>query len=123
MNVKQAANRLTKLGFTMNPQGASCPRFGTMTPEPFTTEFHIHSTPFRDVFIGHVTGVTHLNGKRSGWYVTSHIKFKARRYRARMYNTFECHTKNIFGGGDTLLKAITEFETNFKAKQYNVSHQ
>jgi hypothetical protein len=111
MNVKQAAGRLTKLGFTMNPAGADCSRFGTMTPEPFTTEFHIHSTPFRDVFFAKCKG---------GWYVTSHIKFKARRYRARMYNTFECHTKNIFGSGDTLLKAITEFETNFKAKQYNV---
>jgi hypothetical protein len=105
MNIRQAAEFLTGLGFTMNPMGADCPTWGRKPAEVFATPHHILSTPFRDVFIGKV---------RSGWYVTSNIKFKARRKRARLYNTFDHHMANIFGSGDTLLKAMINFETNFK---------
>ena len=111
MNVIQAAKRLTALGCKMNPTGANCPRFGTTTPELFTTDLHVVSVPFRDVFIGKAKG---------GWYVTSHIKFTARRRRARLYNTFGAELKNIFGHGRTLEFAIRDFENNYNLKVYNI---
>jgi hypothetical protein len=112
MNSQQAAKRLTALGFKMNPTGANCPRFGTTTPELFTTDLHVVSVPFRDVFFARAKG---------GWYVTSHIKFTARRRRARLYNTFECHMKNIFGHGRTLELAIMDFVKEYTFKVHGVA--
>jgi hypothetical protein len=112
MNIKQAAARLTKLGFTMNPPGANCERWGRKSAEVFETPYHIVSTPFRDVFFARCKG---------GWYVTSHIKFTARRKRARLYNTFEHRMLNIFGSGRTLELATNNFTANFVTENYNVS--
>jgi hypothetical protein len=111
MNSRQAAKRLTALGFKINPPGAGCQRYGTTTPELFTTDLHVLSVPFRDVFFARAKG---------GWYVTSHIKFTARRRRARLYNTFGAELKNIFGHGRTLELAIKDFENNYNLKVYNI---
>lgn len=84
-----------------------------MTPELFThANLHVLSVPFRDVFIGKAV---------NGWYITSHIKFTARRFRCRKYNTFTAELKNIFGHGHTLLDAVEDFEKNFMFKVYNQS--
>ena len=112
MTLRQATNRLKAIGFSISPSQASDSVWGRKEPEifDFSPARRITSTPFRDVFIGKVTPC---------WYVTSHIKFNGRIYRHRYEQSFEI--LNIFGGGNTLHKAITEFETNFKAKHYNVS--
>lgn len=112
MKITQARKQLTILGFTMNPHGAECKNWGRKTPEQFHTSHHILSSPFRDVFIGKARG---------GWYVTSHIKFTARRFRARLHNAFDHSTANIFGGGKTLAKAMEIFTSNFNRGFYNVS--
>lgn len=108
MNIKQVANRLTSLGFTMGAV-ASIPNWGRKDPEIFTTNLHVMSPPFRDVFIGKAKG---------GWYITSHIKFKARRFHARLHNTFTEEMKNIFGHGRTLELAIADFEKEYIKKVY-----
>jgi hypothetical protein len=111
MNISQAIKRLTVLGFKMGETGVR--DWGRQDAEPFDfSPSHIVTTPFRDVFIGHV---------KNGWYVTSHIKFKGRIYRHRYEQSFEIF--NIFGGGKTLADAMTQFESNFKSKTYNVNHR
>ena len=111
ISITQVRQRLTALGFTMNTNPTDCKDWGTMTPELFThAGLHCLSVPFRDVFIGKSV---------NGWYITSHIKFTARRFRARRYNTFTAELKNIFGMGKTLKDAIQDFENNFNLKVYN----
>jgi hypothetical protein len=112
MNIKQAASILTKLGFTMNPPGANCEHWGRKSAEPFYTSDCILSTPFRDVFIGKAKG---------GWYVTSHIKFKARRKHARSYNMYDASVSNIFGHGHTLELAIMDFVKEYTFKVHGTT--
>lgn len=107
MTLKQVVKRLAALGFKMN--GSCGCVHGTIGAEAFNYYPHsILSEPMRDVFLGECKG---------GWYVTSHINFKAKRFRAR-----EVHTAsilNIFGSGQTIEAAIEEFERHFKHKVYN----
>ena len=110
ITITQARQRLAALGFEMGKYGT--PNWGMMSPPELFTHgtTHVLSPPFRDVFIGKAKG---------GWYITSHIKFSARRFRARLYNTYTEELKNIFGHGRTLLDAIQDFENNFNLKVYN----
>ena len=110
MTLNQAIKRLTTLGFKMGLV-SDVPHWGRMDAEPFDIKpDHVLSPPSRDVFIGHVN---------SGWYITSHIKFKCRLYRH--HHTFDSQRFNIFGGGKTLEEAMLEFEVNFRAKTYNMT--
>lgn len=109
ITITQVRQRLAALGFEMGKYGT--PNWGMMTPELFTHgTVHVLSKPFRDVFIGKAKG---------GWYITSHIKFSARRFRARLHNTYTEEMKNIFGMGKTLKDVIQDFENNFNLKVYN----
>lgn len=109
MNIKQARKRLELLGFTFPLPLPSA--WGRKVPEKFETEFHILETPIRDIYFAEAKG---------GWYVTSHIYFQARRFRARQYNTFKASILNIFGYGATLEEAIGNFAYNFNSKIYNL---
>jgi hypothetical protein len=109
MTIIQASKRLQALGFNM--KGVGSPHFGQMNPEPFTFgQHHVLTPPWRTVFFAPCNG---------GWYVTSSIRFEARKYRHRY--SYTAQILNIFGGGKTLEEAITEFENNFKTKTYNIS--
>ena len=105
MTIKTASKQLEQLGFTMNS------KYGTAKPESFTSPYHILSIPSRNVYIGKAKG---------GYYITSHINFKARLYRACKYNTFAANVNNIFGHGKTLALAVYNFRENFLNKNYNV---
>jgi len=74
------------------------------------------SKPERDVYIGHMYP---NQPDKEFWYITSHIKFKARKYRGR--TSYEAEILNIFGSGKTLEDAMTRFEHNFRNKIYNVT--
>lgn len=108
MTLKQAVKRLAALGFKMEEKSSSCIR-GTIGAEAFNYYPHeILSEPYRDVFIGET---------KTGWYVTSHINFKGKRFRS--IQTHTASILNIFGSGQTLEAAIEEFENHFKNKVYN----
>ena len=107
MTLKQATKRLAALGFKMEAVGSSV--HGLIGAEAFNYFPHsILSEPMRDVFIGET---------KTGWYVTSHINFKGKRFRHT--ETHYATILNIFGGGATLDDAIKEFESNFLNKKYN----
>jgi len=107
MKISQATRNLAALGFKMNETG----KWGSQPAEHFPTfKDHVLSTPFRDVYIGHVP---------KGWYITSHIHFHRRKYRAR--HSEPAQLLNIFGGGKTLSAAMTEFVLNFIHKRYNTT--
>ena len=105
MTMKQVIKRLTLLGFSMT-HGT----WGSQSPEAYNVKPDHFIPLFRDVFVGKSVG---------GYYVTSHIKGKMRRYRCREW--FETTVGNIFGGGSTLEQAMLEFEVNFRNKIYNVN--
>ncbi len=108
MTLKQAIKRLTVLGFEMEVTGG-CVK-GERGAEAFTYYPHdILSTPMRDVYIGETS---------NGWHATSHIIFKGKRFRHT--DTHYATILNIFGSGDTLEKAIDEFEDHFNRKSYRI---
>lgn len=107
MTVREAAKRLKALGFQFFEQNGT--RWGEMSAEEFGAgEVYIASEPFRDVFIGEC---------KDGWYITSHINFRAQRYHC--HETHQATILNIFGSGETLEDAMAEFEYNFANKNYN----
>lgn len=108
MTLKQATKRLASLGFKMEMSGG-CIR-GSIGAEAFNYFPHdIQSTPMRDLFIGET---------KDGWYITSHINFKGKRFRNT--GTHYATILNIFGSGTTLKEAIEEFEDHFKRKSYRI---
>lgn len=113
MTLTQARKTLEALGFTF-PKEARCLdrtlRWGHKTPEAYDTGKNVFNPSMRDVFIAPCKG---------GYYVTSHIRGKMRRYRCRTWN--DTTIANIFGGGKTLAEAIGNFVDNFKSQTYNVS--
>lgn len=111
MTFTKARKQLEALGFRF-PKENKCMdgtiRWGFQTPEPYGTgknEFH---PSIRDVFFA---------GAKGGFYVTSHIKGKMRRFRCQTWNDVDI--ANIFGGGTTLQKAIDQFVSNFNTQNYN----
>lgn len=108
ISITQVRQRIAALGFEMNPLGADCKNYGRMDAEPYTdSTYHILSKPFRSVFIAKCI---------NGWYITSHIHFNARKFRARLDNTGWVERKNIFGHGVTLKDAVRDFEINYYLK-------
>lgn len=107
MTLKQAIKKLAALGFKM--KGSAGCVHGTIGAEAFNYYPHeILSEPMRDVFVGET---------KTGWYVTSHINFKGKRFRSTMPHF--ATILNIFGSGQTLEDAIEEFERHFNLKMYN----
>jgi hypothetical protein len=104
MNIRQAKAALKKLGFKFLPKH----KWGSMEAEPYDVGKDHFKPRYRDVYIGECV---------NGYYITSHIKGMMRRYRCR--REFDTDVGNIFGGGETLEVAITQFVHNFKNKIYN----
>jgi len=108
MTLKQATKRLASLGFKMSIADG-CVK-GSIGAEAFNYFPHdILSEPMRDLFIGET---------KDGWYLTSHINFKGKRFRST--ETHYATILNIFGSGKTLQNAMDEFESNFERKAYRV---
>ena len=108
MTLKQATKRLASLGFKMSIADG-CVK-GSIGAEAFNYFPHdILSEPMRDLFIGET---------KDGWYLTSHINFKGKRFRNT--DTHYATILNIFGSGKTLQAAVDEFEDHFKRKSYRI---
>jgi hypothetical protein len=106
MTIAEAKKELTRLGFKMVRSPGT---WGSKPPEPYSVGKNHFSPYFRDVFIGET---------RTGFYVSSNIVGKMRRYRCRRWDGAK--VGNIFGGGITLDAAIKEFIENFVSKTYNI---
>ena len=105
MTFTQARKRLEKLGF-----GEWIGTWGCKAPESYDCKSDHFVPRNRDVFFAKCN---------DGYYVTSHIRGKLRRYRCKTwYNDVD--KANIFGGGKTLREAIEVFEKNFLSKTYNI---
>jgi hypothetical protein len=103
---RRAVARLTALGFNMTADGSTHPLWGRKSADMFNSgTLHVLSVPFRDVLI---------TRSPNGWYVSSHIKFNARRKHARLTNTFVNQVKSVFGFGKTMEQALNDFEIMFQ---------
>ena len=111
MNIKQASQKLSLLGFQMGIDNTPM-NFGTIVSEPF---FPVGAADFKPIFRHVFIGKCH-----KGYYVTSHIKGYVRMKWERC-EPYEAEYRNIFGGGSTLKEAIDTFVSNFKAKRYNIA--
>lgn len=107
MNLKQARQRLTRLGFNMDSE---CKKWGTreLTEDFDFSPNHLLSVPYRDVFIGK---------SADGYYIASHIRFRGRLYRHRSYNADWMSYRNIFASGHALGQAVAIFENQFRANE------
>lgn len=107
MTLKKAIQALASLGFKMEAK-SGCVK-GTIESEPFDFSPHaILSHPIRDVYIGQTC---------KGWHISSHINFKAKRWRENI--PFTATILNIRGEGSTLEEAMKSFHLNFDTKSYD----
>ena len=104
MNISQAKQKLTKLGFVFSSPDS--PKWGrrNLTESFDFKPNHLLTVPYRDVYIGKAT---------DGWYITSSIHFRGRIFRHHSFNTNWMSRRNICAIGSTLLEAVVQFNTQF----------
>ena len=108
MNISQAKQKLTKLGFVFN--SPDVPKWGrrNLTESFDFAPNHILNMPYRDVYIGKAKG---------GWYITSNICFRGRLFRHRSYSTCWMHRRDLFGSGRNLQNTVNDFEAKFRVNE------